>query len=105
MKTHALGHLPQVAVQTPLPTVFLVDDDVPFLRSMSRVLVASGFQVVMHNSAAEFLQMLKPGTAGCVVSDLKMPGMDGMALQEALHKADSPLIWHRPNPAILYTPA
>ena len=73
------------------PTVFVVDDDVSFLRSVSRLLRASGFQVVIHNSAAEFLAMLQPDTTGCLVSDLKMPGMDGMALQEALQKAGSPL--------------
>ena len=75
----------------PPPTVFLIDDDVSFLRSVSRLLGASGFHVAIHNSAAEFLAMLAPGTPGCVVSDLKMPDMDGMALQEALQTAGSPL--------------
>jgi two-component system response regulator FixJ len=75
----------------PPPTVFVVDDDDSFLRSVSRLLGASGFQVALCKSAAEFLAKLKPDAAGCVVSDLKMPGMDGMALQEALRKAGSPL--------------
>jgi len=69
----------------------VVDDDVSFLRSVSRLLKASGFQVVIHNSAAEFLAMLKPEATGCVVSDLRMPGMDGMGLQEALAKKGNPL--------------
>jgi len=76
---------------SPQATVFVVDDDVSYLRSISRLLRASGFHVVIHNSAAEFLAMLTPDTTGCVVSDLRMPGMDGMALQEALQKAGSPL--------------
>lgn len=71
------------------PTVFLVDDDVSFLRSLSRLLRASGFHVVIHNSAAEFLAELQPDMNGCVITDLMMPGMDGMALQEALRKVDS----------------
>ena len=83
--------MPLAGGQPPVPTVFVVDDDVSFLRSVSRLLGASGFHVVIHNSAREFLSMLQPGTAGCVVSDLKMPGIDGMALQEALQKAGSPL--------------
>jgi FixJ family two-component response regulator len=62
-----------------------------FLRSVSRFLRASGFQVVIHNSAAEFLGELRPDMTGCVITDLRMPGMDGMALQEALHRAGQPL--------------
>jgi FixJ family two-component response regulator len=91
VKTQAPSHLPLAIRHEPPPTVFVVDDDVSFLRSVSRLLGASGFHVVMHNSAAEFLALLKPGTPGCVVSDLRMPGLDGMALQEALQKAGSPL--------------
>lgn len=75
----------------PTPTVFVVDDDLSFLRAVSRLLRASGFQVVIHNSAAEFLAELRPEMRGCVISDLMMPGMDGMALQEALRQAGSPL--------------
>jgi two-component system, LuxR family, response regulator FixJ len=72
-------------------TVFIVDDDVSFLRSLSRLLRASGFSVVVHNSAAEFLAGLQPEAKGCVITDLRMPGMDGMALQEALRQAGNAL--------------
>jgi two-component system, LuxR family, response regulator FixJ len=68
-----------------------VDDDASFLRSLSRLLTASGFHVVIHNSAVKFLAELKPGVSGCVITDLRMPGMDGTELQEALLKAGSPL--------------
>jgi two-component system, LuxR family, response regulator FixJ len=78
-------------VSRSTPTVFVVDDDVSFLRSVSRLLRVSGFQVVIHNSAAELLAELKPDMDGCVITDLMMPGMDGRALQEALVKAGSPL--------------
>ena len=77
--------------QPPPATVFIVDDDVSFLRAVSRLLRASGFQVVIHNSAAEFLAELRPAMTGCVITDLMMPGMGGMALQEALRKAGNPL--------------
>lgn len=76
---------------TPPATVFVIDDDVSFLRSLSRLLRASGYHVVTHNSAVEFLGSLQPGARGCVITDLRMPGLDGMALQEALQKRGSPL--------------
>jgi len=83
--------IPLTIGQPPPATVFIVDDDVSFLRAVSRLLRASGFQVVIHNSAAEFLAELRPAMTGCVITDLMMPGMDGMALQEALRKAGNPL--------------
>jgi len=73
------------------PTVFIVDDDVSFLRSLSRLLRASGLRVVAHKSAAEFLAELRPDMNGCVITDLMMPGMDGIALQAALEKTGNPL--------------
>jgi len=78
-------------VNNSTPTVFVVDDDLSFLRAISRLLRASGFQVVIHNSPVELLAELQPEMRGCVVTDLRMPGMDGMALQEALQRRGCPL--------------
>lgn len=72
-------------------TVFIVDDDVQYLRALERLLRVAGFQVAAYTSAAKFLNEVKPGTAGCLITDLMMPGMDGMALQEALHGSGNPL--------------
>lgn len=71
--------------------MYVVDDDASHLRSISRLLRASGFEVVIHNSAAEFLSELRPDMTGCVVTDLMMPGMDGRQLQEALLKSGNAL--------------
>lgn len=79
----------------PIPrrrgTVFVIDDDISFLKSMSRLLSASGYNVRAFDSAREFLEDLDPETAGCVVADLQMPGMNGLRLQEALAKGINPL--------------
>jgi FixJ family two-component response regulator len=72
-------------------TVFILDDDASFLKSMSRLLQAVGYTVRAFESAQEFLDQLGPETCGCVVTDLQMPGMDGLKMQEALAKTVNPL--------------
>ena len=71
--------------------MFLVDDDASYLRSLVRLLSATGYSVVAFPTAQEFLESLRPGLRGCVISDLRMSGMDGIALQEALTQKGSPL--------------
>lgn len=73
------------------PTVFVVDDDASALRSVTRVLRLSGFHVLPFASAAAFLAELPPEAAGCVITDLRMPDIDGLGLQEALVRAGNPL--------------
>ncbi len=68
-----------------LPVVHVVDDDASFLVALARLLKASGYTVQTHASAADFLAELGDG-AGCVVTDLRMPGMDGLDLQQALKR-------------------
>jgi two-component system, LuxR family, response regulator FixJ len=72
-------------------TVFIIDDDASFLKSMSRLLNAVGYTVRPFESARQFLEQLGPDTSGCVVTDLQMPGMDGLKLQEALAGSANPL--------------
>jgi len=72
-------------------TVFIVDDDASFLKSVSRLLSAVGYHVQAFASAQEFLDRLAPEMPGCVVADLQMPGMDGLELQEALRCSANPL--------------
>ena len=72
-------------------TVFIVDDDVSFLRSVSRLLSAVGYTVQAFESAQEFLDQLTPEMSGCVVADLQMPGMNGLELQDVLRRSANPL--------------
>jgi FixJ family two-component response regulator len=72
-------------------TIFIIDDDASFLKSMSRLLNAIGYTVRAFESAREFLEQLGPDTSGCVITDLQMPGMDGLKLQEALAASPNPL--------------
>jgi len=72
-------------------TVFIVDDDASFLRSVSRLLRAAGYAVQTFESAKELLERLSPESSGCVLADLQMPGMNGLELQEALGRLANPL--------------
>jgi FixJ family two-component response regulator len=72
-------------------TVFIVDDDASFLKSMSRLLNAVGYTVRAFESVPEFLDQVGADASGCVVTDLQMPGMDGLKLQEVLRKTTNPL--------------
>lgn len=72
-------------------TVFIVDDDASFLKSISRLLRAAGYPVLTFASANQFLDQLAPEMSGCVLADLQMPGLNGLELQAALAKSANPL--------------
>jgi FixJ family two-component response regulator len=65
-------------------TVFIVDNDPAVLKSLSRLLRSSQFNVVPFGSPQEFLERYDPHTPGCLVLDVAMPGLNGLELQEAL---------------------
>ncbi|MGO4396504.1 response regulator transcription factor [Variovorax sp. M-6] len=73
------------------PTVHIVDDDVSFLTATSRLLLVSGFTVKTFLSASEFLAQYDCDARGCVVTDLQMPGLNGLDLQSALALTRDPL--------------
>jgi two-component system, LuxR family, response regulator FixJ len=72
-------------------TIFIVDDDTSFLRSVSRLLTAVGYSVEAFNCAQDFFARSAPERPGCVVADLQMPGINGLQLQEALRRSANPL--------------
>lgn len=71
--------------------VHVVDDDESFLRSVSRLLRASGFEVATFSSVESFLQRTDASAPGCVVTDLQMPRQSGLDLQKALARSRNPL--------------
>jgi len=67
------------------PTVYIVDDD-NGVRSSIRVLMKSvGLPAITFASAQEFLAGYHPNHPGCLVLDIRMPGMSGLELQETLN--------------------
>ena len=78
----------QVAQQA---TVYIVDDDMAYGAGVRRLLRATGIEAQAFDSGAAFLAELPAGAHGCVVADLRMPGFDGLELQEALASSGNPL--------------
>lgn len=65
-------------------TVFVVDDDQAMRSSLKWLIESIGVQVESFASADEFLREYQPGRTGCLVLDVRMPGMSGLDLQEHL---------------------
>ena len=66
------------------PIVFLLDDEPAVVVALARMLQSSGFTVSPYTSAAEFLEAHDAETPGCLVADVRMPGMNGLELQRTL---------------------
>jgi two-component system, LuxR family, response regulator FixJ len=66
-------------------TVFVVDDDEGVRNSLRFLLRSVGLQTQTAASATEFLDTYKPSQAGCLVLDVRMPGMSGLELQQQLN--------------------
>lgn len=64
------------------PTVFVVDDDQAMRNSLKWLIETVGMGVETFESADEFIQTYSPERAGCLLLDVRMPGMSGLELQE-----------------------
>jgi two-component system, LuxR family, response regulator FixJ len=60
--------------------VHVVDDDVAVRKSLAFLLASEGLPVRLHESASAFLEEVVGAEAGCVVTDVRMPGIDGIEL-------------------------
>ena len=67
--------------------VFIVDDDPSFRRSAERLLRMAGHEVRSFASAQEFLSGTQPDLPACLVTDLRMPALNGLDLQSELARA------------------
>ncbi|MCK1385010.1 response regulator FixJ [Bradyrhizobium sp. 21] len=77
--------------------VYVIDDDAAMRDSLNFLLDAAGFGVTLYDNAQSFIDAL-PGLAfGCVVSDVRMPGLDGIELLKRM-KAE-----HSPFPILIMT--
>jgi len=66
------------------PVVSIVDDDEDVRLSLETLLNGQQYSTYAYASAEEFLKSFDPATAGCLLLDVRMPGMDGLELQEVM---------------------
>jgi two-component system response regulator FixJ len=81
-------------METSMPaerTVHVVDDDPAIRRSLEQLLEAAGFKVISYDTPLAFLDAAFDLVPGCVLLDIRMPGMDGLELQALLQEGNVPM--------------
>ncbi|MDO9232518.1 MAG: response regulator [Methylotenera sp.] len=73
-------------MMTANPTVFIVDDEPAIRDSLTLMITQENLAVMAFENAYAFLEACQAGCLGCAIVDVRMPGMDGMQLQQALLK-------------------
>ncbi len=71
--------------------VAVIDDDEAFRAALQRLLKAAGFPVRSFASAEDFLKSGQQHETGCLVTDIRMPGMSGLDLQAKLSAEHCPI--------------
>jgi len=71
-------------------TVFVVDDDADLRESLGWLLESAGLRVKSYSTAQEFLTDYKSEEPGCLLLDVRMPGLSGLDLQEELRRRGVP---------------
>jgi two-component system response regulator FixJ len=75
----------------PERTVHVVDDEAPIRESLAMLLRSVGLESRVYPDARSFLDQLEPDVRACLIADVRMPGMSGLDLQEALRSRGSRL--------------
>ena len=71
-------------MSAPKGVVYIVEDDPSFRKSMARLILASGYEVVACESANSFLAQASIRHPGCLLLDVQLPDIDGLRLQQEL---------------------
>lgn len=70
----------------PAPTIYLIDDDLAVSRALEAVGAMLRLPVLVFSSAESFLKFDFANAVGCLIVDIKLPGMNGLELQSALRE-------------------
>ena len=75
---------PSIEDQQHGPTISVVDDDGSMRRALKRLVASLGFKAYTFASAEQFLDSPRVNDTSCLITDLHMPGLDGIELQQSL---------------------
>jgi FixJ family two-component response regulator len=78
----------KISGSTDQPTVFVVDDDASMREALTRLFESVRLRVNAFESAREFLQSQRPNAPGCLVLDVRLPGLSGLDFQAELTRAN-----------------
>lgn len=70
-------------------SVFIIDDDAGVRDALGLLLGLHGFRTVFYADAATFLEVWRPTWSGCMIVDIRMPGMDGLTLLDKVRETGS----------------
>jgi FixJ family two-component response regulator len=71
--------------------VAVVEDDASYRVALQRLLKSAGFSVQLFESAEDFLNSAQQHETGCLIADIRMPGMSGLDLQARLNTEHCPI--------------
>jgi FixJ family two-component response regulator len=76
-------------------TVYVIDDDASVRNSLARLIKSVGYEAKTYDSAQAFLEQYAPSDLECLITDIRMPHVSGLELQEQLSekKADLPIVF------------
>ncbi len=75
-------------MKSNIPTVYIVDDDEPVREALAALLQSVSLSHQGFASAEAFLEVASPEMRGCLLLDVRMPGMSGLMLQQKLEEMD-----------------
>jgi two-component system, LuxR family, response regulator FixJ len=81
----------KLSEQVLAPTVYVVDDDDGMRRALDALLSTVGYKTAIFSGPSEFLARFTADAPGCLVLDIRMPGMSGLELQQQLNRLGSML--------------
>ncbi len=76
---------------TNLPTIFIIDDDPDMCKSLAWLLESVQLPIEIYHSGAAYLEAHDPNRHGCLLIDMRMPGMSGLQLLDQLNARHNPI--------------